>query len=145
MKSILLFFVAVMALIAGYNNFIYPEINKIYVKHTMIMDTTYDSRQRRRAITSPMVHNLAHYGIAVAELVCGLLCLISAGLHLVKSSYARVVGIAGLLTGIGIWFFGFRAIAGEWFGMWQSKEYNGLPDGERIALALLGILAVVSK
>lgn len=143
MKSILLFFVAVMALIAGYNNLTIPEINMAFVQHTLTMDTTFPSRQRRRAITSPIIHNLAHYSIAIAELVCGLLCLIGAGLHLVKSSYARVVGIAGLLTGIGIWFFGFRAIAGEWFGMWQSKEYNGLPDGERIALAVLGVLAVI--
>jgi len=143
MKAILLFFVAVMALIAGYTNFVYPENNKTYVKHTLIMDTTYDSRQRRRAITSPLVHNLAHYGIAVAEWVCGLLCLIGAGLHLVKSAHAKAVATAGLVTGIGIWFFGFRAIAGEWFGMWQSKEYNGLPDGERIALALLVILGIV--
>lgn len=145
MKSILLFFVSVLALNAGYTNLTYPAINLAFIQHTLLMDTTFDTPQRNRAITSPAIHSLAHWTITVAELLCGLLCLAGSILHLAKSSYAKVVSMAGLMIGIGVWFFGFRAIAGEWFGMWQSKEWNGLPDGERIALALLVILGIVSR
>ena len=40
--------------------------------------------------------------------------------------------IAGLITGILIWFFGFEVIGGEWFSMWQSTIWNGLGSADRI-------------
>lgn len=143
MKSLLLFFAASVALIAGYDNIRYPEANKPFVYHTLVMDTTFQTGLRSRAITDTRVHWLAHYFLALSELVCGTLCLLGSILFLVKSTYAKAVSTWGLLTGVAIWFFGFRAIGGEYFGMWQSKQWNGLPDGERIALCFLAILKLI--
>jgi predicted small integral membrane protein len=36
--------------------------------------------------------------------------------------------VAGLLAALLLWFGAFRGIAGQWFAMWQSKKWNGLPD-----------------
>jgi predicted small integral membrane protein len=40
--------------------------------------------------------------------------------------------VAGIITGLVIWFTGFEVIGGEWFAMWQSSIWNGLTSAERI-------------
>ena len=40
--------------------------------------------------------------------------------------------VYGFIVGILIWFLGFEVVAGEWFGMWMSKTWNGLNSAERI-------------
>ena len=45
---------------------------------------------------------------------------------------AKNWGMAGITTGILLWFAGFEVIGGEWFGMWQSSTWNGLASAERI-------------
>jgi predicted small integral membrane protein len=35
-------------------------------------------------------------------------------------------------------------IAGEWFGMWMSQTWNGLPSAFRLVMIFLGILIFVA-
>ncbi len=53
-------------------------------------------------------------------------------------------GILGMLLGLILWFFSFQAVAGEWFGMWMSKEWNGLPDAARLTQYISTILVFVA-
>ena len=50
-------------------------------------------------------------------------------------------GVAGIITGILIWFIGFQVIGGEWFVMWQSANWNALAASERVLTVL--ILALI--
>ena len=49
-----------------------------------------------------------------------------------------------MLLGLILWFFSFQAVAGEWFGMWMSKEWNGLPDAARLTQYISTILVFVA-
>jgi predicted small integral membrane protein len=53
-------------------------------------------------------------------------------------------GIAGLLLGLGLWFFGFQVIGGEWFAMWQSETWNALDAAFRVTAFILGTLIFVA-
>ena len=44
--------------------------------------------------------------------------------------------IAGLALGFLLWQVGFMSIGGEWFGMWQSKDWNGVPSAFRFVMCL---------
>ncbi len=45
---------------------------------------------------------------------------------------AKRWAVYGLISGIAIWFIGFEVLGGEWFGMWQSTQWNGLYSADRI-------------
>ena len=51
--------------------------------------------------------------------------------------------IAGIITGILIWFVGFEVIGGEWFEMWQSATWNGLAAAERLLMFLAFVLILL--
>jgi predicted small integral membrane protein len=57
---------------------------------------------------------------------------------------AKLWAVAGLTVGFCLWFFGFVAIGGEYFAMWQSKLWNGQDASFRIAGAMLAALIFVS-
>ncbi|OCX42141.1 hypothetical protein A7X81_02480 [Campylobacter ornithocola] len=43
-----------------------------------------------------------------------------------------------------LWFFGFQVVVVEWFGMWMSKTWNGLPDATRLVIYMLLALIYIS-
>jgi len=52
---------------------------------------------------------------------------------------------AGAGLGFLLWFTGFMVIGGEWFAMWQSKEWNGVPSAFRFDVILLLVLIFVMQ
>ena len=57
---------------------------------------------------------------------------------------SKVCAVAGLTVGFVLWFVGFMIIAGEYFAMWQSKEWNGQEAAFRITTVILAVLIFVS-
>ena len=57
---------------------------------------------------------------------------------------AKTFAILGLTLGLLLWQVGFMSIGGEWFGMWQSKEWNGVPSAFRFVVVILGVLIFVA-
>ncbi len=53
------------------------------------------------------------------------------------------LAVAGLTVGFALWFFGFMVIAGEYFAMWQSKDWNAQQAAFRFHMAVLGVLIFV--
>jgi predicted small integral membrane protein len=97
------------------------------------------------------VWHAAYALIIAAEGVTGLLLAFGALalLRRLKSPAAvfnrtKVWAVAGLSIGFGLWFFGFLAIAGEYFAMWQSKVWNGQEAAFRITAVILAVLIYVS-
>jgi predicted small integral membrane protein len=57
---------------------------------------------------------------------------------------AKTFAIFGLTLGFLLWQVGFMLIGGEWFGMWQSQEWNGVPSAFRFVVVILGVLILVA-
>ncbi|MET0528733.1 MAG: DUF2165 family protein, partial [Microvirga sp.] len=49
-----------------------------------------------------------------------------------------------LTLGFLVWQVGFMSVGGEWFGMWMSEKWNGVPDAFRFLMTILGVLIFVS-
>ena len=53
---------------------------------------------------------------------------------------AKASAVAGLTLGFLLWQVGFMSIGGEWFGMWQSQQWNGVPSAFRFVMVIVAVL-----
>lgn len=58
---------------------------------------------------------------------------------------AKRIAIAGLTLGFVLWQVGFISVGGEWFGMWMSSQWNGVPDAFRFFITMLAVLIFVAQ
>ena len=151
-KALLTLATGLYAVIVVFGNLTDYRTNYRFVQHVMSMDTTYpDNKIMYRSIESPRVHHGAYIFIIWIETLIAILCT-KGGIDLLKNLKAdgqtfhesKRTGIGGMLAGLLLWFFGFQGIAGEWFGMWMSKEWNGLPDATRLTQFISTALVFVS-
>jgi len=56
---------------------------------------------------------------------------------------AKRFAVAGLTLGFLLWQVGFMSIGGEWFGMWQSQQWNGVPSAFRFLITIIAVLIFV--
>ena len=56
---------------------------------------------------------------------------------------AKAFAVAGLTLGFLLWQLGFMTIGGEWFGMWQSKSWDGVPSAFRFVMVIMAVLIFV--
>jgi predicted small integral membrane protein len=153
-KAALVFSMGLFALLASAGNLLEPDPNMQFVVHVLSMDTVFSpTHSAWRAITSPMIHQLAFWLIVAFELVVAALCLWGSARLLAclsappeRFNAAKGPAVAGLTLGIILWFTGFIAIGGEWFLMWQSQSWNGIDAAFRFsAILFLTLLFTVSE
>jgi predicted small integral membrane protein len=144
--------VGFFAVLVVFGNITDYQSNFNYVSHVFSMDTTFPGNTiMYRAITSPWIHHAGYIGIIFAESLIALFC-IKGGIDLLKAIHkdgqtfhnAKCFAIGGMVIALLVWFFGFQAIAGEWFGMWMSKQWNGLPDATRLTLFISTMLVFLT-
>jgi predicted small integral membrane protein len=143
---------AAFALLVAYNNIVDYDSNYQFVRHVLSMDTIFpDSALRSRAIDSEAMWRAAYGLIIATEALTGSLLALGAVVLLGRLTapgktfnQAKLWAVAGLTVGFCLWFFGFVAIGGEYFAMWQSKLWNGQDASFRIAGAMLAALIFVS-
>jgi predicted small integral membrane protein len=136
---------ALFALLVVFNNLVDYGSNYEFVRHTLSMDTTFPGNALMgRAITWPALWTIAYWLIILTEATVGLLLAFAAmRLATTLRSSARMFNAAkryavlGAGLGFLLWFTGFMVIGGEWFGMWQSREWNGVPSAFRFVVVLL--------
>jgi predicted small integral membrane protein len=151
-KIAIIAILAAYAIIVGYDNIVDYSSNYEFVRHVLSMDTTFSGNAlRQRAIADEGIWRLAYELIIGIEWLTGVLLTIGAlvllhrlGAPAQAFNRAKVWAIAGLTIGFGLWFFGFMVIAGEYFAMWQSKDWNGQEAAFRIATEILGVLIFLS-
>ncbi len=151
-KAALVAAVALHASLAVFGNVTDYAINFTFVQHVLSMDTIFpNSTIRYRAITTPALHHAAYAIIMAGELLTAVLCWIGAarlaGACRASSAMfnaAKPFAVAGLLTGLLTWQVGFITIGGEWFGMWMSQTWNGVPSAFRLVVIVLGTLIFVA-
>ena len=144
---------ALFALLVAFNNLVDYGSNYTFVRHALSMDTTFPGNTLKgRAIDSPALWTLGYWLIIAAEAATGLILAFgSLRLALAVRGPAALFNTAkpavalGLGLGFLLWFTGFSVIGGEWFAMWQSKEWNGVPSAFRFYVTLLLVLIFVMQ
>ncbi|HSH90792.1 MAG TPA: DUF2165 domain-containing protein [Ramlibacter sp.] len=144
--------IALFATLVAFGNVTDYGTNLVFVQHVLAMDTTFpNSSIRYRAISSPELQHAAYVLIIAVEAVIAVLCWMGA-LALAKKlrsdaaafRKAKSMAVAGLALGFLLWQVGFMSIGGEWFGMWQSSQWNGVASAFRFTLVIAAVLIFVS-
>jgi predicted small integral membrane protein len=147
-KAVLVASIALFATLVAFGNLTDYGTNFVFVRHVLSMNTILPSSQiGYRAITSPALHQLAYALIIAAEALTALLCWIGA-FALLRAlrgdahtfGHAKTFAVLGLTLGFLLWQVGFMTIGGEWFGMWQSAQWNGVPSAFRFVMVIAAVL-----
>ena len=150
-KIVLVAAIAMFASLVAFGNITDYNTNFVFVQHVLSMDTVFPfSKITYRAITSPALHHAAYALIIATESAVAILCWIGTFALLrhiraeaVVFNGAKAFAVAGLTLGFLLWQVGFMSIGGEWFGMWQSQQWNGVPSAFRFVVVILGVLIFV--
>lgn len=150
-KTALVAAIAFFASLVAFGNITDYGTNFAFVMHVFAMDTIFpDATIKYRAITSPFVQNLGYILIIAAETLTAALCWVGAIAMLRQRkadaaafNRSKALAIAGLTLGFLVWQVGFMSVGGEWFGMWMSKTWNGVPDAFRFFITIMVVLIYV--
>jgi predicted small integral membrane protein len=144
--------IALFASLVTFGNLTDYNTNFVFVEHVLSMDTIFAfSTIKYRAITNPALVQAAYALIIAIEAATALLCWIGAAalarrLSADAAAFNRAKGfaVAGLTLGFLLWQVGFMSVGGEWFGMWQSQQWNGVPSAFRFLITILAVLIFVA-
>lgn len=133
-----------------FNNTTDFDSNYQFVRHVLMMDTTFPgNRGMWRSIAAPWVHVAFYVSIIVWETVNMVLCwwgalAMARALRADEATFQRSkrAGVMALTSGMLQWFVAFLCVGAEWFLMWQSKIWNGQDAAFRM-FAIEGILLVI--
>jgi predicted small integral membrane protein len=147
-KILICLALALFCLLVAFDNITDPASNYAFEQHVMSMDTTFPGNALMyRSVTSPVAWQITYALIVATQIVCGILFLAgtismwraraaaAADFH-----KAKAFAIAGALLAFLLWFFVFMVIAGEWFAMWQSKDWNAQAASFRFYITVLAVL-----
>jgi predicted small integral membrane protein len=146
-KTSLVFAIALYFTLIVFNNLSDYDSNYQFVRHVLMMDSTFPgNRGMWRALNPPAWHVAFYWAIIVWEFAATVLCWWGA-LRLAKSlkkeprefREAKNVAITGLTVGLSLWLVAFLIFGGEWFLMWQSRAWNGQESAFRM-FATVGIV-----
>jgi predicted small integral membrane protein len=148
-KILLLAAVAFFFSLVVFNNTTDYNSNFQFVRHVLMMDSTFPANNGMwRALNPAWIHTAFYASIIFSETVIAVLAwwgtvrLLQA---LRKSrtafQHAKSIGIAALTLGCLLWSVAFLSIGGEWFLMWQSKTWNGQDAAFRM-FTILGITLI---
>jgi predicted small integral membrane protein len=149
-KIALVLAVALYYSLVVFNNVTDYNSNYQFVRHVLMMDTTFPGNQGMwRAVHSSAWHTAFFLAIIAWELLTMLLCGWGA-VRLVKAlgrpagefHEAKRWAIVGLTLGLAMWVVAFLSVGGEWFLMWQSKAWNGQEAAFRM-FTVLGIVLLL--
>jgi len=144
--------VALLASLVAFGNLTDYDTNLMFVQHVLSMDTIFaTSTIKYRAIVDPGLQRAIYAVIIAAEAVTAALCWIgvAALARAVRAdaatfNRAKTFAILGLTLGFLLWQVGFMSIGGEWFGMWQSQQWNGVPSAFRFVVVIGVVLVFVA-
>ncbi|QMV19473.1 DUF2165 family protein [Granulicella sp. 5B5] len=149
-KVLLLAAMAFFFTLVVLNNTTDFDSNYQFVRHVLMMDSTFPGNHGMwRAVSAPWVHLAFYCSIIAWETLNAVLCwwgavslLRALRAPVVEFQRAKRVGIAALTAGMLLWFVAFLSVGAEWFLMWQSKLWNGQDAAFRM-FACEGIVLVI--
>jgi predicted small integral membrane protein len=151
-KLSLLTGVALFDTLVVFNNLTDFDSNYQFVRHVLMMDTTFPGNHGMwRALQSPAFHLTFYLSIIGWEIATtfllwwGVVRLLQA-LRLPSTEFvaAKQLPVVALTLSLLMWLVAFIAVGGEWFLMWQSHIWNGQDAAFRnFAIAGLVLLILV--
>jgi len=149
-KMLLVFAVAFFySLLVLDNTTDYPS-NYQFVHHVLMMDSTSPgNRGLWRAINSPAWQTVFYVSIIAWEAITMILCWWG-GVNMARAlretaevfNQAKRVALTGLTLASLMWLVAFLSVGGEWFLMWQSKNWNGQDAAFRM-FTVVGIVLLL--
>jgi predicted small integral membrane protein len=148
-KALLLFALGFYYTLVVFNNTNDYNSNLNYVRHVLLMDTTYPGNHGMwRSIHSPAAPWLFFVSIVSWEIVTGLLLYVG-GFLLLRNlrsnaatfNAAKRLGVVALTLSLVMWLTAFLSVGNEFFLMWQSKDWSGEGAAGRM-FAIVGIILV---
>jgi predicted small integral membrane protein len=144
--------IAAFLTLVTFGNLTDYDTNFAFVQHVLAMDTIFaTSIVSYRAVTNPVLHHLAYGLIIATQAIVSVLCWIGVfGLlrrlraDAATFNHAKDLAIAGLTLAFLLYQFGFVTIGGEWFGMWMSPQWNGVPSAFRFLITIIAVLIFVA-
>lgn len=149
-KLLLLCGIAVFYTLVVFNNLTDFDSNYQFVRHVLMMDTTFPGNHGMwRALPLPIEHLLFYFGIIAWEIATMLLLWLG-GWRLLRAlrgpavefHRAKRIGITALTLSLLMWLVAFLAVGAEWFLMWQSHAWNGQEAAFRM-FTVVGIVLIV--
>ena len=149
-KIALVFGVAVYYTLVVFNNLTDYGANYQFVRHVLMMDSTLPGNHGMwRALNQPALHTAFYVSIIVWEALTTALCW-RGGVRLLKMlrgtaaefQRAKSIAIAALTVSLLMWLVAFLSIGGEWFLMWQSRNWNGQDSAFRM-FTVIGIVLLL--
>lgn len=152
-KIIMCLALGAVCLLIAFNNITDYGTNYVFVQHVLSMDSTLpDSHLKYRAISNPVLWEIAYAAIITAEALTGVLFIGgAASLWRTRQAPAEVFNrakgyaIAGGTLAFLVWFFGFMGVGGEWFAMWESQTWNGQQSAFRFYMTMLAVLVFLNQ
>ncbi|MCX6597629.1 MAG: DUF2165 domain-containing protein [Acidobacteria bacterium] len=149
-KLLLFAAIGLLYTLVVFNNLTDFDSNYQFVRHVLMMDTTFPgNRGLWRALHDPMLHLVFYWSIILWEFVTMVLCWwglarLLAQLKRPASDFnaAKGMPILALTLGMLLWLVAFLAVGGEWFLMWQSTQWNGLQTAYRM-LMIVGLVLLL--
>ena len=146
-KILLLAGIAFYYTLVVFNNLTDFDSNYQFVRHVLMMDTTFPgNRGMWRALPWPWVHLASYVGIIAWEAIntallwWGVVRLVRARrLQASEFSAAKGMPIAALTLSLLMWLVAFLSIGAEWFLMWQSHTWDGREEAFRM-FAVVGLV-----
>jgi predicted small integral membrane protein len=143
---------ALFCLLVAFDNITDPSSNYEFVTHVMSMDTTHPGNTLMyRSVTNPILWQIVYALIVATQLACGGLFLAGTmrmwqmrTASAAEFNRAKSYAIGGALLAFLLWFFVFMVIAGEWFAMWQSKDWNAQQASFRFYVTVLAVLVFLN-
>jgi predicted small integral membrane protein len=132
-KMLLVASIGLLYTLVVFNNLTDFNSNYQFVRHVLSMDTTFPGNSGMyRALTSPAWHLAFYLSIIAWEtattilLWWGVVKLMRAlRLAAIEFNAAKRIALLALTIALLMWVVAFLAIGGEWFLMWQSRDWNG--------------------
>ncbi len=149
-KLLLLAGVAFFYTLVVFNNLTDFDSNYQFVRHVLMMDTTFPGNHGMgRALTFPALH-LAFYWCIIAWEIANTILLWWGAARLLRAlrlpaaafSSAKRIALMALTLSMLMWLVAFLAVGGEWFLMWQSHAWNGQEEAFRM-FVVVGVVLLI--
>jgi predicted small integral membrane protein len=149
-KLLLISAIAFYYTLVVFNNITDFDSNYQFVRHVLMMDTTFPGNKGMwRALNAAVLHLAFYVSIILweaATMVLGWWGAFSLFRTLrspvAEFNAAKRIPLAALALGMLMWFGAFLTVGGEWFLMWQSRNWNGQEAAFRM-FAVLGIVLLL--
>jgi len=146
-KLLLLAALALFYTLVVFNNTTDFDSNYQFVRHVLMMDTTFPANKGMwRALNESWIHLGGYLSIIAWEMAVMVLnwwgvVVLYRRLRSSAEEFNGAKGISIVAVGLGmlLWMGAFITVGGEWFLMWQSRAWNG----QEAAFRMFVIAAIV--